>query len=262
MKAQDRRERHHNRQLHHSVGLLIGFGLISVVGLLALLVASAVTGQALPALDSRILVALRNPGDLSVPIGPTWLHAVARDITALGSVSVLTLVTILGAGYLLLSDRSRLAAFLIVAIVTGALFTFGLKAAVQRPRPDYVVLSARAQITSFPSGHAMMSAITYLTMGVLLAQTEQRPSMRIFASAAGIVLAVLVGITRLYLGVHWPTDVLAGWILGAGWAVFCRLVLSRVPEIYRRSRAFATKQWPKTRNRRTEWPTTMDDSKR
>jgi undecaprenyl-diphosphatase len=158
--------------------------------------------------DERILLALRQAGDPSVPIGPYWLTHAVGDITALGGITVLSLMTVLATIYLLLAGNL-------------------LKLGVARPRPDIVPHLVNVHDLSFPSGHAMLSAVTYLTLAALLSRAEQYRSTRIFFLATGILLTLLVGLSRLYLGVHYPTDVMAGWCAGAAWAAGCWIVARR-----------------------------------
>ena len=123
----------------------------------------------------------------------------------------------------------RGAAFLVVvAVVGGMLLSTGLKLGFERPRPDLVPHGARVYTASFPSGHAMLSAVTYLTLGALLARVQERRRVKAFFIGLAVVLTLLVGVSRVYLGVHWPSDVLAGWCVGAAWAV---LVLVRCPAV-------------------------------
>lgn len=177
------------------------------------------------AVDKRILLTLRNPADLSDPIGPGWVEEAGRDITALGGVSVLVLVSLLTCAFLVLVGRAKTALFLALAIGGGILASTLMKLGFDRPRPDLVPHGARVYTASFPSGHSMMAAVTYLTLGALLARTQGRRRARLFPLAAATLVTLLVGVSRLYLGVHWPTDVLAGWLSGGLWASTCWLVL-------------------------------------
>lgn len=176
------------------------------------------------ALDRLILHALRSANNPDLPIGPAWLQAAMIDITALGGVTILTLLTALTAGYLLASRKTAIAIFLALAIASGAMLSSLLKIGYARPRPDLVAHLVDVQSLSFPSGHAMNSAITYLTLGALLARTEGRRRVTIFLMATAIFLTLIIGISRVYLGVHWPSDVLAGWCVGASWAALCSLL--------------------------------------
>ena len=176
------------------------------------------------AVDEAILLALRDPANPSIPIGPPWLEVMFRDLTSLGSPSVLVLVTVAAVGYLWLERERGTALFVILAIAGGAALETLLKLDFARPRPELVSHLVDVNSFSFPSGHATMATITYLTLGVLLARVQQRRRMKLYVLAIATFLALLVGITRVYLGVHWPTDVLAGWCLGAAWALGCWLI--------------------------------------
>jgi len=145
------------------------------------------------------------------------------DVTALGGVSVLTLVTVLAAGYLLAIRMTRTAIFLTLAVSSGAVVSTLLKQGFVRARPDLVAHLVDVDTASFPSGHAMNSAVTYLTLCALLARSEKDRPVRIYLLAVGIGLALVIGFSRVYLGVHWPTDVVAGWCVGAAWAILCSL---------------------------------------
>ncbi len=134
-------------------------------------------------LDDAILTALRTPGDPSVLIGPAWLTKVMTDITALGGVTVLTLITTLVTLYLVLARAERTALFLVVSIVGGWGLSNLLKIGVGRPRPDLVPHLVEVHDLSFPSGHAMLSAIVYLTLGALLSRLETRKRLRFFFMA-------------------------------------------------------------------------------
>lgn len=175
--------------------------------------------------DQSILLALRRPGDLSAPIGPAWLAHAVDDITALGGVTVLTLVTLLVTAYLLFDRRSRTAFFVLLSVLTGWLASTSLKFLVARPRPEVVPHLVDVTDFSFPSGHAMVSAVTYLTLGALLARIQIYRSARVFVMGAGVFLTLVVGMSRVFLGVHYPTDVLGGWCAGALWALGCWMLL-------------------------------------
>jgi undecaprenyl-diphosphatase len=176
------------------------------------------------AFDRMLLQALRSPGNPAIPIGPEWLRIAMVDITALGGVTVLTLLTIVAAGYLVAARRTATAAFLVAAISGGALTSTLLKLAFARARPDVVEHIVAVHSASFPSGHALNSAVTYLTLGALLARTEEKRSVRLYLIGIAIFLTLIIGSSRVYLGVHWPSDVIAGWCVGAAWAVLCSLV--------------------------------------
>ena len=148
--------------------------------------------------DRAIITALRQPGDLAVPIGPRWLMLMMRDITALGGVVVLTLITAIVAGYLLVLRRRATALFVIVAAVSGSLLGTLLKGLFQRPRPDIVSHLVDVSTTSFPSGHAMNSAIIYLTLGSLLARTHEDRRIRIYILTVSILLTLIIGSSRVY----------------------------------------------------------------
>jgi undecaprenyl-diphosphatase len=175
--------------------------------------------------DETVMLALRTPGDISQPIGPAWVHEMVRDFTALGSTGVLAIVTAGVVGFLFFSRKSHTALFVLLAVIGGVALGNLLKIGFSRPRPELVPHSVEVFTNSFPSGHAMMSAVVYLTMGNLLARTQKRMSIKIFLLASATFLTVLVGVSRVYLGVHWPSDVLAGWSLGACWALLCWFVM-------------------------------------
>jgi undecaprenyl-diphosphatase len=173
------------------------------------------------AFDEWVLLALRSAGDRSDPLGPSWLEELMRDITALGSTGILTFVTLAVAGFLALDRKSHAALFLMVAVGGGMLLSTGLKMGFDRPRPDLVPHGAIVYTASFPSGHSMLAAVVYLTLGALLARVQPRRVLKLYLLGLAILLTVAVGMSRIYLGVHWPTDVLAGWTVGAAWALFC-----------------------------------------
>ncbi len=164
------------------------------------------------------------PGDPERPIGPEWLSETARDVTALGSTVVLTLATAGVVIFLGLDRRYRAMGFVAASTVGGWLLSAGLKAMFDRPRPDLVPQLMRAYFSSYPSGHSMMSAVVYLTLGGLLARLVTERHLKFYFLALAAFLAGIVGVSRVYLGVHYPTDVLAGWTAGGAWATLCWLI--------------------------------------
>jgi len=174
------------------------------------------------AFDRKVLLAFRH-GDTLEPVGSRSVQEAARDVTALGGFVVLTLVTAITAGFLALDGKTHMALFVCISVLGGQAAGTLLKDVFQRPRPDLVPYSAYASGTSFPSGHSMMAAVTYLTLGALLARSHERKRLKAYFLLVAIFLTLAVGVTRVYLGVHWPTDVLAGWTAGAVWALLCWL---------------------------------------
>ncbi|HEX7061689.1 MAG TPA: phosphatase PAP2 family protein [Woeseiaceae bacterium] len=173
--------------------------------------------------DEKLLLALRSANDPADPIGPAWLTEMARDLTALGGTGVLTFVTLATLGYLLLAGHRRAAVLALVAITGGILFSTLLKLGFDRPRPDLVPHGARVYTASFPSGHSMMAAVTWLTLAAILTRIIAAPLLKAYVLLVAVAVALLVGVSRVYLGVHWPSDVLAGWSAGAAWSALCWL---------------------------------------
>lgn len=177
------------------------------------------------AIDVRILQALREPGDLATIRGPAWVGEAARDLTSLGGVPVLAAFTVFAVIYLWLRGLSAYALLAAGAVSGGALLFSLLKVLFGRPRPSVVPMLVQESAPSFPSGHATMSAVVYLSVAVVLARFESRPLIRAYLLGVGLLVTGTVGVTRVVLGVHYPTDVLAGWSLGVAWAAVCWLVL-------------------------------------
>jgi len=167
--------------------------------------------------DDLLLTSMRRATDLAKPVGPPVLLNVAKDITALGDYTVLTLVTILTLGYCLMTRYYTAFFMVFVAVNSGDLLMVLLKDIFRRQRPEIVPHLVEAAYTSFPSGHAMMSAIVYLTIGAILARIEARKAVKIYLIAAFALLSLLIGISRVFLGVHYPSDVIAGWLAGITW---------------------------------------------
>jgi undecaprenyl-diphosphatase len=176
------------------------------------------------AFDHWVVSAMRNPENPADPIGPRWVEEMARDATALGGFAWITFTTIVIAVYLWLVGKTRLMMFTLAATIGGALSSIGLKSLFSRPRPEIVPHLTHVYTSSFPSGHSMISAVVYLTLGSLLAAIMPNLKLKIYVLAVAIILTVFVGISRIYLGVHYPTDVLAGWLAGLVWALLCWLI--------------------------------------
>lgn len=187
-------------------------------------VADEVTEGETRRIDESILLSLRNPEDLSDPVGPGWVEEMARDFSALGGTGVLTFVTLATLGYLLLSRSFGSALLTAIAVSGGTLIKTILKIGFDRPRPELVPHEMIVYTASFPSGHSMMAAITYLTLAALLARLHSGAHLKAYILILAILITLMVGVSRVYLGVHWPTDVVAGWAIGAAWAAMCWLV--------------------------------------
>lgn len=201
--------------------MLVAFVALAVLALVFLKLASEVFEGETMGLDRAILVGLRTPADLSVPIGPTWLRYMMTDITAIGGVTGLTLITLAVVGFLIASRKYGTAGFVTGAVIGGALLGTLLKNLFLRPRPEVVPHLVQVMDTSFPSGHAMNSAVVFLTLGALLARTQTSHAVRVYLLTVAMLLSLMVGCSRVYLGVHWPSDVLAGWCVGGAWATLC-----------------------------------------
>ncbi|ORE93002.1 PA-phosphatase-like phosphoesterase [Stappia sp. 22II-S9-Z10] len=173
------------------------------------------------AFDSFVLLSLRNSGDLADPVGPLWVEEMARDFTALGGIAIVTFVTLAVCGLLWLMKKGRTMLFVAAAVIGGAIVSSSFKALFDRPRPDLVPHGVEVFSASFPSGHSMLSAVTYLTLATVFASTQAERPVKIYVMALAAFVAIAVGMSRVYLGVHWPTDVAAGWTAGAAWAIGC-----------------------------------------
>jgi undecaprenyl-diphosphatase len=173
--------------------------------------------------DERILLALRDPDPAAGGQwpGPHWVQEAGRDITALGGGAFLFLLSLFVGLYLLLQRKVETFILLLAAILGGVLFTEILKELFGRPRPDLVPHGTIATSTSFPSGHSIYAAATYLTLAVILIRVHTQRRMRALFVISALVITFLVGFSRVYLGVHWPADVLGGWLVGGVWALIC-----------------------------------------
>ena len=212
---------------HEITWLVVGIGVCLLLwGFLAL--ASEVMEGDTTAIDTAILRALRKADDPSRTIGPGWLQGAVLDLTAIGGPTVLWLVVLSVVGFLLLQARYRTAIVVMATAASGDILNVVLKNLFLRPRPDVVPhLRDVSGTMSFPSGHAMESAIIYLTLGAMLMQLAERRVTKIYCIGLAVFLTLLVGVTRVFLGVHYPTDVVAGWMFGFFWASLCWIVAKR-----------------------------------
>ncbi len=204
--------------------VLVAAGLVAGGVWAFLIIADVVSEGGHGQTDAWILRAMRETDDVRKPVGPRWLEEAGRDVTALGGQTVLTLLVGSVLGYLVIARRHHAAIFILVATVGGALLSTALKGLYSRPRSDVVPHLAYATSYSFPSGHAMLSAVVYLTLGALLARLVQGRWTKLYFVGVAVLLTILVGSSRVYLGVHYPTDVAAGWAAGVSWAVLCWLL--------------------------------------
>jgi undecaprenyl-diphosphatase len=196
--------------------LLLGAALVIVLGTWGLIgLTDAVEEGHTDRFDHRVILwMVHHPG-------PQWLQDCGRDLTALGGVTVLALVVMAVIGYLLLARKRRAAVLVIVAVAGGLIISTAIKRIVNRPRPPREYQSAYVFTASFPSGHSMLSAVTYLTLGALLAQVTRGRVLKVYFVLIAVLVTFLVGVSRVYLRVHWPTDVLAGWTGGLVWSMLC-----------------------------------------
>jgi undecaprenyl-diphosphatase len=170
-------------------------------------------------IDRAIMLAMRVPGHPEIPAGPAWLPSAMRDVTALGSATVLTFAVATTAVFLALHKRMRSVALVLAATILGSVTITIIKALVSRARPELIDRLMVEVSHSFPSGHAANSAIVYLTLATLLFPVLSDRRMRAFVLGVALLLTGAIGISRVYLGVHWPSDVAAGWVFGGGWAM-------------------------------------------
>jgi undecaprenyl-diphosphatase len=203
--------------------LLLGaLALLAIVLVIAKLAGAVLEGSTLD-FDKRLLQALRKSDNPSQPIGPPWLELAAFDVTALGGPTVLGLTVVAVLGFLVLQGLYRNALFVLLASTGGWLLNDVLKAFFARPRPTVVPHLREVMSLSFPSGHALTSAAVFLTLGALLMRVAERRIAKFYCMFVAMLVTMLVGVSRVYLGVHYPTDVVAGWLIGLCWALFCWL---------------------------------------
>jgi undecaprenyl-diphosphatase len=212
---------HLTRLERHEISwLLMALGVSILLFVFLKLASEVMEGETL-AFDTRMLRALRNPADPARLIGPPWVQAALLDLTSLGSPVILGLVVLAVVGFLLLQTRYRTALFVLITSASAWFVNYSLKNSFERSRPTAVPHLRDVSSPSFPSGHALTSAVVYLTLGAVLMHVAKGRLAKIYCLSAAMMLTLLAGISRVCLGVHYPTDVIAGWIVGLLWASLC-----------------------------------------
>lgn len=194
-------------------------GCLFVFFSLTLLIETQVVQKA----DEAVVLAARVPGNTATPVGPVWLAELARDVTSLGGYIVLTLITVLVWLFLRLERTKATATRFVITVAGGYLLNVLLKTAIARPRPSVAPFLTQVYSPSFPSGHTMMSTVVFLTLGLMVSEMATRRAVQVLVISAPFAVAVAVSLTRVYLGVHFPTDVVAGLCCGVAWTLGCWL---------------------------------------
>ena len=164
------------------------------------------------------------------PKGPPQLLEAVRDMTALGGVLLRNLFGLAAVVALLFLGLRREAVLFAATVIGGWLVNSGIKALVGRPRPTIVPHLTEASGNSFPSGHSFNSAVVFLAVALAFASMSPRRSVRWTIIASAVALTWLIAFSRVWLGVHFPSDVIAGWLGGASWAFLAAAVLDRPAE--------------------------------
>ena len=191
---------------------------ITAAALLGLAAASLFAEGGAHRLDRALILWFRDAHDLSDPLGPAWFQEAVRDMTAFGSFVGLFFMTTAAALALWLCGYRRLATGLVASVLMALLVSNGLKIVIARERPDIVTHAALTFTASFPSGHAFLSAAVMLSIAGFVGLASQRDDIALLCLVFAWVMVLLIGLSRIYLGVHWPTDVLGGWCLGIVWS--------------------------------------------
>jgi undecaprenyl-diphosphatase len=203
----------------HERAVLIGWLLI-VAGTWSFFeVSSLVAGGKTQAFDERVVRMFRHSKHPEDTIGPSWLAQAAREITSLGSYSALLLIIAISALFLAAAEQRIALRTLLGASFTGYALMMLLKNSFARPRPAIVPHLTEFHSSSFPSGHALISVVVYVTLGFQLLRVIDHQRLRVAIIVTVVLLTTLIGVSRVFLGVHYPTDVLAGWTAGLVWSL-------------------------------------------
>jgi undecaprenyl-diphosphatase len=214
----------HVRDFHAAVGIFLFIGLALLIGAVIAFTALAdvVSEGQVQSIDDSILLWL------NAHANPT-LDAAALEITALGGVAVVWMVILVSSVFLWQTRHHYSVLLLWVAVLGGNAINFTLKAEFDRPRPQLFEWRVPfAPHSSFPSGHSTTAVVLYATLAYLLARLEPSRTMRRLTLAVAGLVILLIGSSRVYLGVHHPSDVLAGFAVGLAWATFCALGIEAI----------------------------------
>ncbi|MBU2531251.1 MAG: phosphatase PAP2 family protein [Alphaproteobacteria bacterium] len=217
-----------NRQA--TIVLRIVLAALGVFGLMAVLVLAKQTEP----FDTAVFLAMRDPEDISNAWGPAWFEEAAAEFTALGGYTILVTIALICIIGLVLAREGAAALFLAVTLLSGSILSSVLKVFFARPRPDLVDHMDKTFTASFPSGHSMFGMLAWLTLAAIVTRFVPTPRFRVFTVTTALLIGILIGVSRIYLGVHWPSDVIAGWSLGIAWSGTCWLVAHSINRARRR----------------------------
>lgn len=206
------------RYRREAVAPVVLLGLVALGAYVFLSLADEMAEGEIRAFDEWLFLAFRNSADPSQPLGPPWLQEAALEITALGGYALIILAVTVVAGLLIVTRRYGPAIYAVLTVSSGALLSYFSKGYYARPRPDLVEHLDITHTASFPSGHAVAITVAYMTLAALVIRFFDDLRVRIYVVFVAVVISFLVGLSRIYLGVHWPSDVAAGWALGVAWA--------------------------------------------
>jgi undecaprenyl-diphosphatase len=202
---------------------LIGIFTLGVYGFIQ--IADEMAEGEIRNLDETLFMLMRVAGDPSRSIGPAWLQETAVEVTAIGGYPLIVLTLAAVCGFFIVTERYGAALYAVLSVGSGAVLSYSLKQYYARPRPDLVDHLDTVHTASFPSGHALVTTVAYLTLAAIVIGYLETSRARAYVISVAVLVAVMVGVSRVYLGVHWPSDVAAGWALGAAWASFSWLVV-------------------------------------
>ena len=218
--------------------LLLGIITLGVYGFIE--IADEVAEGEIRHFDEALFLMFRVAGDPSRALGPAWLQETAVEVTAVGGYPLIVLTLAAVCGFFIVTRHYGAALYAVASIGSGALISYTLKQYYARPRPDLVDHLDTVHTASFPSGHALVTTVAYLTLAAIVVGYLETARARIYVISVAVLVAVMVGVSRVYLGVHWPSDVAAGWALGAAWASFSWLIFHMLQRRDLRTRKWQT----------------------